>query len=561
MAGAMLSASFPRSSIAGLAWVAPGLLLFSAMGVGRKRAFQLGYGGGLVFTLITLYWLLHMPVGWEKILGWLALCAYLALYPAVWVWLAWRFFPTDLAGVASLPSAAETVARLSGEVGNARGVVGEVTGAGGQIRLVAAFAAAPRLARLRWALLCAVLWVALEMIVGRLFTGFPFLALGVSQFRILPVTQIASVTAVYGVSFLLVWFSVGLGSSLLLLVRHPQRRWLAFGDLLVPMLVVVAVCSSGAARLARRESGGRELKVALIQPSIPQRLIWDSANATNRFNKLVELSGAALATRPDLLIWPEAAVPGMLRYDKFVGDAVSRLAEEHQTPIILGADDLEPDTQSADPKAVRVFNSSFLVNRSGRLVAKYDKRHLVIFGEYIPLLKWLPFLKWVTPIDGGFATGEEVVPFRLEQPRCRTAVLICFEDVLPHLARQYVTGDTDFLVNLTNGGWFSESAQQWQHAAVAVFRAIENGLPLVRCTNNGLTCWIDSCGRLDEDYFRGGKDIYREGFKIVSVPLLPEGTSRPLTFYTRHGDVFGWGCVGVAALRLFGLAGWRKRRS
>ena len=563
IAGLLLAASFPRSSIAGLAWIAPGVLLFAALGTSGKRPFAIGYCGGLAFALPTLYWLLHMPVGWEKILGWLALCAYLALYCGVWVWLCWRLFPGDLSPPLAPPPPArdenETkrprVSTLSPRNESPRNEI-----AATQFPLVIAFAAAGRIERIRWALFCAVLWVALEMLVGRLFTGFPFLALGVSQYRILPVTQIASFTAVYGVSFLLVWFSVGLASALVLLVRHPQQRWLAFGEVMFPALAVAAAVFFGLAQLARRAPADRELTVALVQPSIPQRLLWDPASATNRFHKLLELSRAALATKPDLLIWPEAAVPGLLRYDKFVGDAVSRLAEENNVAIILGADDLEPDPQSPDPKAVRAFNSSFLINRNGRIAAKYDKRHLVIFGEYIPLLKWLPFLKWFTPIDGGFATGDAVVPFDLAQPRARTAVLICFEDVLPHLARQYVADDTDFLVNLTNDGWFSESAQQWQHAAVAVFRAIENGVPLIRCTNNGLTCWIDPCGRLDEDYFRGGQNIYREHFKTIRVPLLPEGEKHALTFYTRHGDVFGWACVAFAALRVLPLA-WRNWRS
>ena len=579
VAGLLLAAAFPRSSIAGLAWIGPGLLLFAALGTGGKRAFGLGYLGGLAFCLPTLYWLLHMPVGWEKVLGWLALCAYLAVYSGVWVWLCWRLFPGNVAGnLAPIPAITQpardsvSLSPAEGERAGVRGLPIQRTIsshpfvqpplATPHFALLEAFAATPRLARLRWAFTCAVVWVALEMIVGRLFTGFPFLALGVSQYRILPVTQIASITAVYGVSFLLVWFSVGLASALLLLVRQPQQRGLAFGDVMLPALAVAAACSFGMTRLAVRAPAEREIKIALVQPSIPQRLLWDPGSATNRFEKLLALSRTALATKPDLLIWPEAAVPGLLRYDKFIGDAVSRLAEENQVAIILGADDLEPDATSADSKAVRVFNSSFLINRAGRLVAKYDKRHLVIFGEYIPLVKWLPFLKWVTPIGGGFGTGEAVVPFELERPRARTAVLICFEDVLPHLARQYVSDDTDFLVNLTNDGWFSESAQQWQHAAVAVFRAIENGVPLVRCTNNGLTCWIDPCGRLDEDYFRAGKDIYGEGFKTVRIPLLPEGERRALTYYTRHGDVFGWACVALAALRVLPLAwgSWRERK-
>src|SRR6185436_17014292 len=111
------------------------------------------------------------------------------------------------------------------------------------------------------------------------------------------------------------------------------------------------------------------------------------------------------------------------------------------------------------------------------------------------------------------------------------SVLICAEDVFPHLVRQYVEPGTDFDLNLTNNGWFGKSAAQWQHAVSALFRAVENGVPLVRCTNNGLTCWIDARGRLHEVYFPGTRDIYGPGFKLVTVPLRADGKSRPLTVY------------------------------
>jgi apolipoprotein N-acyltransferase len=141
--------------------------------------------------------------------------------------------------------------------------------------------------------------------------------------------------------------------------------------------------------------------------------------------------------------------------------------------------------------------------------------------------------------------------------------LICFEDVFPHFAREYATDDTDFLLNLTNNGWFGESAAQWQHAATAVFRAVENGLPLVRCTNNGLTCWVDSAGRLHEVNYRDSKDIYRAGFKVAKIPLLPDGQKREPTLYHRYGDWFGWGCVVLASLMFLNMLATEKlsRRS
>jgi len=191
---------------------------------------------------------------------------------------------------------------------------------------------------------------------------------------------------------------------------------------------------------------------------------------------------------------------------------------------------------------------------------KYHKQHLVMFGEYMPLGRWFPFLNYFRTLDSGFAAGDGPVPFLLKNLGVKISVLICSEDVFPHLARGYVETDTDFLLNLTNNGWFGESAAQWQHAANAVFRAVENGLPLVRCTNNGLTCWVDQNGRLHDVYFPGSDDIYQPGFKLSKIPLRAAGQTLRLTSYTRFGDVFGWTCVGITAVALL-RQGILQRRS
>ena len=123
--------------------------------------------------------------------------------------------------------------------------------------------------------------------------------------------------------------------------------------------------------------------------------------------------------------------------------------------------------------------------------------------------------------------------------------MICFEDTFPRLARQAARDDTDFLVNLTNDGWFGDSAEQWQHEQGAIFRAVENGIPLVRCANNGITCWIDANGRVREMFQDKTGGVYGTGTMTIELPL----SSHAPTFYNRHGDWFGWSCIVVA----FGL--------
>jgi apolipoprotein N-acyltransferase len=273
-------------------------------------------------------------------------------------------------------------------------------------------------------------------------------------------------------------------------------------------------------------------------------LIWDPSKDEERFQHLLKLSEDSLTNRTDLLLWPEAAIPKLFRYDKATFDVVTGLARKHKVWMIVGADDAEPRNDS--DKTADYFNSCFLINPEGELQQGYKKRSLVIFGEYIPLVRWLPFMKFFTPIPGGFTSGDRPVQFALPDLRVKTSPLICFEDVFPQLSREATQPDTDFLVNLTNDGWFGESAEPWQHAASAVFRAVENRAPLLRCTNTGLTCWIDSHGRL-RDICRDSKgSVYGIGILTAEIPLL--GNQRVSTFYNAHGDWLGWCCVGITAI-------------
>jgi apolipoprotein N-acyltransferase len=297
--------------------------------------------------------------------------------------------------------------------------------------------------------------------------------------------------------------------------------------------------------------------VTLVQPSIPQTVIWEQDKDMERFREVLALSVHALTNRPDLLIWPEAAVPGLLRYNDEMLEGLTSLATSNHVWMIVGADDAEPKRNTTGKKEFDFYNSSFLISPEGVLKSRYRKRNLVIFGEYVPLMNFLPFLHYLTPWIGGvFTPGDRAVPFVMPELRVKTTVLICFEDVFPHLAREYVSEDTDFLVNLTNNGWFGEGSAQWQHGTTALFRAIENGLPLVRCSNNGLTCWVDRHGRLREIFHDSEGTVYGKGFLTTQIPLLDR--KRTPTFYNQHGDWFGWGCVGITFLQIaMRWARWR----
>ncbi|MHB1307924.1 MAG: apolipoprotein N-acyltransferase [Limisphaerales bacterium] len=556
IAGLALALAFPLPGWSGLAWIAPGLLLGAVAGAAPGRAFRLGYLAGLVHFLTSLRWLLNIPFPIGATAGWLALSAYLALFPAAWACLGSQLMRRFLAQPAN-PDAGD-----------------------GIVESLRQFARCSWRQRTVWALVSAAAWVAWEMVQGRFLSGFPWNFLGASQYQVTPLIQIASITGVYGVSFVVVWTSAALLSSAARLatrpgpgqsqeplagtrfprsvLRGPFRRagpvsftgafrWAPLADLGLPLAVVVFLTFSGAARSLQPMPAGRELRVALVQPSIPQELIFNPGETTNRFDALLELSQLAAATRPDLILWPEASMPTLTLSRH---QALTNFIATHQAWMILGSDDYEEITAPCGGAAYDAYNAAFLFQPDGRHVGTYRKRRLVIFGEYIPFGEWLTFMNHLSPIEGSFRTGPGPVPFRLGGLAVNTSVLICFEDVFPHGVREYVAPDTDFLINLTNNGWFGESSAHWQHAASAVFRAVENGLPLVRCTNNGLTCWIDARGRMRDRGTGDPTNIYRAGFTTYRIPLLPEGSVRPPTFYREYGDLFGWSCTALTGLTL-----------
>jgi apolipoprotein N-acyltransferase len=253
---------------------------------------------------------------------------------------------------------------------------------------------------------------------------------------------------------------------------------------------------------------------------------------------------------------------------------ISQFAQSNHVAIIFNGDDAE-----FHPNATNYFNAAFIVQANGICTGVYHKQKLVIFGEYIPLVRWLPFLKYLTPIGDGWTPGTNSMTFELARwsgrprepvislngdspegtPRQTVQIspLICFEDVFPDVARNAANDDLDFLVNLTNDGWFRDSAEQWQHMANAVFRAVENGVPLVRAANNGITCWIDAHGRVQNIFRDATGSEYGFGAAVFEIPLRPTTEKSTPTFYHRHGDWFGWACVVVTLASI--LSGWLKR--
>ena len=260
-AGLLLAMAFPRIGIAGLAWIAPGLLAAASKGKSGWESFRIGYVGGLAYYLVTLGWLLRIPYRWHGIpigpaFGLLALSAFLALYPGIWVW-----FLSEIHRPESLPRNEESVPT------NLPRIFSRAEGA-------------PPMSpfwrhRFGWALSGAAAWVAIEMCIARFLSGFPWDLLGVSQYGLVPLIQIASITGVYGVSFMVIWASLSLLLASVAVLRRPTLRHAWMGEIIVPLGALVALFLFGFSQTRSIEEPSRKLKVTFVQPSIPQELIWD----------------------------------------------------------------------------------------------------------------------------------------------------------------------------------------------------------------------------------------------------------------------------------------------
>jgi apolipoprotein N-acyltransferase len=480
LSGGLLVLAFPRVDLGPVAFVALVPLLLAIRGATWRSAAGLGFLAGFVFFLGTLYWLAPTVVRygglpWAAATGILLILAgYLALYVA----------------------------------GFAAGVV--ILGHRGTAFVLAA----------------AALWVALELVRSHLLTGFPWNLLGHSQYRNLPLIQIAAVTGVYGVSFLVVAVNAAIAD--VLSFPSTWRRAVPSATTTV-LLVTGALAYSWAVPIG---SGPEAMRVTLVQGNIPQGIKWEPGYQDATLGVYRALTLREAGRLPDLVIWPETAVPFFLRQDSR-RPAVEGLAAEIGAPLLVGAPDLE------GPPSSRYTNSAFLITPQGGIVRKYDKVHLVPFGEYVPLKGILSFVnKLAQGTIGDFAPGIEFTVFSI--PAGRFGVTISYEVYFPAQVRQYVRNGAEFLVNITNDAWYGRTAAPYQHVAMMVFRAVENRRYLVRAANTGISAVVAPDGRIVK-----ASGLF-ERTTITGVIAPRAG----LTAYARYGDIFA--LVAAAAVG-FGL--------
>ena len=483
--GVLLTASFPRIGWEFLAWVAFIPLLYCIKDTTPLASFKLGFLAGLVHYTTLLYWIAGVIHHYGQLPS--ALCVvilmllvlYLSLYPGLFAM-----------------------------------VIGKL-----------------RARSLPYYLTAPFFWTALEYVKSFFLSGFPWENFGHSQYNRLQLIQISDILGVYGLSALIMAVNAVLFETWGSISRNRAFAW---KPILSVALVIAGFLTYGTWRIGkidRAAEAAPKRVIALVQGNIDQFKKWLPSFQHETLQRYGTLSAAALKTGPDLIIWPETALPFYFLYDQNLTRETLEIVRTCRVHFVLGS----PSFRKIGEK-IHYYNSAYLVDPCGKVVGKYDKVHLVPYGEYVPLKRYFPFLGKMVEAVGDFDSGSmgQVLLWGRE----KIGILICFEAIFPELARSMVQNGAQLLINITNDAWFGRSSAPYQHLSMVVFRAVENHLAVARAANTGISAFVDPVGRLLDE-----TPLFEEAIRTRSLPMM-----NYKSFYARHGDVFAIGCVFITVI-------------
>ncbi|MEK6744697.1 MAG: apolipoprotein N-acyltransferase [Nitrospirota bacterium] len=492
LSGLLLTASFPNPGYSFLAWFALVPLLLALRGLTVRAGLLLSFLVGLVFFSSTIYWVTNS----------IHVYGHVPLLPAALITLLFS-------------------AILALFIAPFGAVIVHIRATRPGIVVLAAPA----------------VWVTLELARTHLFSGFPWALAGYSQYQALPVIQVADLTGVYGISFVIVLVNTAITE----LISGGKR----IAPLLTASVVLLAVLGYGYHRL-NAETGSGGIRVTVMQGNIEQDKKWDPAYQSEVIATYKRLTRRAIEQKPDLVIWPETATPFYFEgtddpYPALTDD-LRRFVRSTGTPLLTGS-----PTYEKKERRHLLRNSAFLLERDGTTKTVYHKIHLVPFGEYVPLKKSLLFFveKMVQSV-GDFQPGTEYTVMKVRLPSGKDVAMgtvICYEIIFPDLVRRFVNEGATVITNVTNDAWFGRTGAPYQHFSMAVLRAVENRVPIARAANTGISGFIDANGRILDT-----SGIFTEAH--LTRTLVPGSIT---TFYTRYGDVFAWMCALGAILAVIPL--------
>ena len=536
LSGVLATICFAPFEQTWVCWIALTPLLAAVWfsgGEGKRRWLRdllLGYVAGVVFFWGVLSWLHTVTVPGLVLVG-----LYMGVYFAVWSWFVGVFRPTEEIKKTSNVQRPTLNVQLGKAEPNESGILPDFP----------AEARSPWLSSLHnlWlALVLAAAWTALEWVRGWMFSGWGWNGLGVALHKILPLIQVAEFTGVAGLSFFVAFanvIAIATVRRFVLEAKVQVRR--PHYDFTLTMAAIVGLAAYGIGAL-QMQVPLEPLRVAAIQANVPRDEKFSRQFQQKIFQQFTRLTQVALATRPapQLIVWPESSTPAPALLDAENNRFVMDLSASSKTDLLLGTIDADKEGD---------YNAALLISKSGEDIQIYRKLHLVPFGEYVPGRNTVPFIGAIVgdQVPADFTRGKEPVLFRLTTDRVLVAPLICFEDTLGELTRQFVLRGANLLANVTNDGWFLRSAGSQQHLENAIFRCVETRRPMVRAANTGVTCFVNRFGRVTQVLLDGKGSQFTEGVLSGTIEVPSNGE---LTFYVRHGELFAKGCGALTLLFL-----------
>jgi len=481
ISGMLLILSFPKFGEGLIAWVALVPLLYVLKDIRRlTEAFSLGFIAGLMCHIGILYWITYVVVHYGNlpyyagISAMLLLAVYLSLYIALFASGIVYFRNKNIPVILAAPA----------------------------------------------------LWTALEYVKSHLFTGFPWENLAYSQYMYLPVVQLADITGVYGITFIIVMVNVMIYD--VILITKPEKKWVV-KEVITGSVIILVICVYGVIKIhdVRYSMKNAEpVDVSIIQGNIDQDIKWNPQFQKETIKTYKNLSLSKAVSGSKLIVWPETATPFYFQDIDDMHRVVVDVARDSGSWLLFGS-----PSYFKDGKEISLLNSAFLLSPDGNIRGRYDKVHLVPYGEYVPLRQWFPFINKLVAGVGDFTSGKGFSPVFMDHHKL--GVLICYEGIFPEISRSYKNAGADLLVNITNDAWFGRTSAPYQHLSMTTFRAVENRTYIVRAANTGISAVIDPTGKIMKQ-----TKIFEETSLRETVKYMNDKT-----FYMLYGDIFVYICM------------------
>lgn len=494
LSGFLLFLSFPKYGSGFIAWIAVIPLFFSLKNVTKvKQGLFLGFITGVVGYIGIIYWIAYVIVNY----------GYLPLYTGIILMLL-------LACYLSI-----YISLFAGCIVYFRDKI-------------PLYFTAP------------VLWICFEYGKSFILTGFPWENLGYSQYLNTYLIQFADIFGVYGLSFLIILINATVFE---VISTRTKKEYILAGVVFSILAVILAYGVYRVDQVFKIVRNSPGIEVSLIQGNIDQSVKWDKRYKTETLNIYEQLSLKKTPGNGSLIVWPETAAPFKFQDINSLHDQIVNLSLKTKSWLLFGSVSSSPRLEGND-----YFNSAYILSPSGEIKGRYDKVHLVPYGEYVPFRNLMPFVEGFTAGIGDFGTGSGFYPLSMNNKKI--GVLICYESILPYAARIYKNNSAELLVNITNDAWFGATSAPFQHFSMAIFRAVETRLYLVRAANTGISGIVDPTGKIIAQTNIFQEDALKGYVNFVKMP----------TIYDKYGDILVVFCFALTIFFFIISLMWRNKK-